>query len=145
MSGKPVAYVMEQTLGNITHYLNLRRADSMAEAPGPLWLPIEYTASRLPWTITGGRLARRALTDVMPKVDGIFMHTTTLALMCTDLFRRKRTILSTDGTPSNKRNMRGAYGLEEQGQLRERAKRALYRKVYGQAVGLVGWSNWVKQ
>jgi glycosyltransferase involved in cell wall biosynthesis len=81
----------------------------------------------------------------MPKVDGIFMHTTTLALMCTDLFRRKRTILSTDGTPSNKRNMRGAYGLEEQGQFRERAKRALYRKVYGQAVGLVGWSTWVKQ
>jgi glycosyltransferase involved in cell wall biosynthesis len=145
MSGQPIAYVMEQTLGNVTHYLNLRRADSMAEAPGPLWLPIEYTTSRLPWTITGGRLARRALAEVLPKVDGIFMHTTTLALMCTDLFRSKPTILSTDGTPSNKRNMRGAYGLEEQGQLRERAKRALYRKVYGQAVGLVGWSNWVKQ
>lgn len=145
MSGRPIAYVMEQTLGNITHYLNLRRAESIAGAPGPLWLPIEYTQSRLPWTITGGRLARRALSEVMPKVDGIFMHTTTLALMCTDLFRKKPTILSSDATPANKRNMRSAYGLKEQGRLRERAQRALYEKVYGHAVGLVGWSTWVKQ
>jgi glycosyltransferase involved in cell wall biosynthesis len=145
MSGKPIAYVMEQTLGNVTHYLNLRRAESMAEAPGPHWLPIEFRASRVPWTITGGRLARRALSDVMPQVDGIFMHTTTLALLCVDLFRKKPAILSTDGTPSNKRKMRAAYGLQEQGQLRERAKRALYANVYKTAVGLVGWSNWVKQ
>jgi glycosyltransferase involved in cell wall biosynthesis len=136
---------MEQTLGNVTHYLNLRRAESMAEAPGPIWLPIEYHASRIPWTITGGRLARRALTGVLPQLDGIFMHTTTLALLCVDLFRKTPTVLSTDGTPSNKRNMRAAYGLRDQGRLGERAKRALYRKVYGTATGLVGWSNWVKQ
>jgi glycosyltransferase involved in cell wall biosynthesis len=145
MSGRPIAYVMEQTLGNITHYLNLRRAESMAETPGPLWLPIEYRTSRIPWTITGSRLARKALAEAMPQVDGIFMHTTTLALLCVDLFRRKPTILSTDGTPSNKRNMRGAYGLREQGRLRERAKRALSKNVYRTTVGLVGWSNWVKQ
>ncbi|MEJ0099048.1 MAG: glycosyltransferase family 4 protein [Pseudomonadota bacterium] len=145
MSGRPIAYVMEQTLGNITHYLNLRRAESAAESPGPLWLPIEYRQSRVPWTITGSRMARKALTEVLPRVDGVFMHTTTLALLCVDLFRRKPTVLSTDGTPSNKRNMRGAYGLQEQGRLRERAKKALFRKVYGTATGLVGWSNWVKQ
>jgi glycosyltransferase involved in cell wall biosynthesis len=145
MSDRPIAYVMEQTLGNITHYLNLRRAESMAEAPGPLWLPIEYRTSRVPWTITGGCLARKALVDVMPRVDGVFMHTTTLALLSVDLFRKKPTVLSTDGTPSNKRNMRTAYGLQEQGRLSERAKRALYKKVYGTAAGLVGWSNSVKE
>jgi glycosyltransferase involved in cell wall biosynthesis len=145
MSDRPIAYVMEQTLGNITHYLNLRRADSTAVAPGPVWLPIEFRSSRVPWTITGGRLARKALVDVMPQVDGIFMHTTTLALLCMDLFRSKPTVLSTDGTPSNKRKMRGAYGLQEQGRLQERAKRALSRTVYHRATGLVGWSSWVKQ
>ncbi|HEX2671361.1 MAG TPA: glycosyltransferase family 4 protein [Polyangiaceae bacterium] len=145
MTGRPIGYVMEQTLGNITHYLNLRRAESVAEAPGPLWIPIEFRPSRLPWTITGGRLARSALKKALPHVDGIFMHTTTLALMSVDLFRDKPTVLSTDGTPSNKRNMRAAYGLHEQGGLSERAKRALYRKVYGTAAGFVGWSNWVKQ
>jgi glycosyltransferase involved in cell wall biosynthesis len=145
MSGRPIAYVMEQTLGNITHYLNLHRAESMAEAPGVLWLPIEYQSSRMPWTITGSRLARRALQQAIPNVDGIFMHTTTLALLCVDLFRKTPAVLSTDGTPANKRNMRAAYGLREQGALRERAKRALYSRVYGTAAGLVGWSNWVKQ
>lgn len=144
MSGRPIAYVMEQTLGNITHYLNLRSAEAMAEAPGLRWLPIEYRAGRLPWTVTGGLLARKALAAALPEVDGVFMHTTTLALMCTDLLRKKPSVLSTDGTPSNKRNMRGAYGLQEQGRTREHAKRTLYRNVYGGAKGLVGWSNWVK-
>jgi glycosyltransferase involved in cell wall biosynthesis len=145
MSARPIAYVMEQTLGNITHYLNLRRAESAAAAPGVRWLPIEYQTGRLPWTVTGGWLARRALGDVLAEVDGIFMHTTTLALLCVDHFRNKPTILSTDGTPSNKRDMREAYGLKRQGRQRERAKRALYRNVYGTAAGLVGWSNWVKK
>ena len=145
MSDRPIAYVMEQTLGNATHYLNLRRSESVTTAPAPLWLPIDYRASRVPWTVTGGRLARKALSEVMPQVDGIFMHTTTLALFCVDLLRKKPAVLSTDGTPSNKRDMRTQYGLQEQGRLRERGKRALYRNVYGTAAGLVGWSNWVKQ
>lgn len=145
MSGRPIAYVMEQTLGNITHYLNLRRAEAMAEGPRPIWLPIEYRASRAPWTITGGRLARKALLEVMPQVDGMFIHTTTLALLSVDLFRKKPAVFSTDGTPSNKRDMRTAYGLKNQGRLRESGKRALFGRVYGMATGLVGWSNWVKQ
>ena len=144
MSARPIAYVMEQTLGNITHYLNLKRAEAVAVSPGPRWLPIEYQAGRLPWTVQGGLIARKALGEVLPEVDGIFMHTTTLALMCVDYFRKKPAILSTDGTPSNKRNMRSAYGLKEQSGLRERTKRSLYRKVYGTAAGLVGWSHWTK-
>lgn len=145
MSPKPIAYVMEQTLGNITHYLNLRREDSAAGATGPRWLPIEYQPSRIPWTLNGGLLARKALRGLLPEVDGIFMHTTTLALMSVDLFHKKPAVLSTDGTPANKVDMRAAYGLKAQSHLRERGKRALYGKVYGSATGLVGWSNWVKQ
>jgi len=135
---------MEQTLGNITHYMNLRREESVAAAPGPHWVPIEYRAGRLPWTLTGGWQARKALEGVLADVDGVFIHTTTLALMCVDQFGKKPTVLSTDGTPSNKRNMRSAYGLREQSPLLEQGKRALYRNVYGRASGFVGWSNWVK-
>ena len=135
---------MEQTLGNITHYLNLRRSAAAAGTPEPHWLPIEYRVGRAPWTVTGGLLARKALSEVLPHVDGVFMHTTTLALMSVGQWRKKPTVLSTDGTPSNKRHMRGAYGLREQSPLREQAKRAINGKVYGAAAGLVGWSNWVK-
>src|SRR5450432_2435762 len=133
MIGRPIAYVMEQTLGSITHYLNLRREESTSEAPLPLWLPIQYQAGRLPWTVTGSLLARRALSGRLNDLDGIFMHTTTLAPLAVDYFRKKPTVLSSDGTPLNKRGMRRAYGLRDEARAVERAKRALYRRVVGAA------------
>jgi len=145
MSERPIAYVMEQTLGSVTHYLNLRREESAAEGTLPRWLPIEFRASRLPWTVTASWLARRAIGPLLNEVDGIFMHTTTMAPFSLDYFRRKPAILSSDGTPLNKRGGRQAYGLKEEGQLAEQAKRALYRKVFGAAAGLVAWSSWTKQ
>ena len=145
MSGKPIAYVMEQTLGSITHYLNLRREESASDAPLPRWVPIEFQHSRIPWTLTGSWLARRALKSILDEVDGIFMHTTTLAPLSVDYFRKKPTIISSDGTPMNKRGMRRAYGLSDEGQLSSRAKQQLFRRVFAQCAGLVAWSNWTKQ
>ena len=75
MSGKPIAYVMEQTLGSITHYLNLRREESASPSPLPRWIPIEFKRAKLPWTVTGSWLTRRALSGILDEVDGIFMHT----------------------------------------------------------------------
>ncbi len=145
MTGKPIAYVMEQTLGSITHYLNLRREESASEAPLPQWLPIEFRHGRLPWTVTGSWLARRALGEVLENVDGIFMHTTTLAPLAADYFRKKPTVISSDGTPMNKAGMRTAYGLKRESMLAARAKQELFRKVLGTCTGLVAWSNWTKQ
>jgi glycosyltransferase involved in cell wall biosynthesis len=143
MSDRPIAYVMEQTLGSVTHYLNLRREES-PDYGGQRWLPITYRSGRLPWTVTASWAARKAMHSVLPEVDGVFMHTTTLAPLCIDYFKRKPTILSTDATPFNKRMMRADYGLKPEGQATERAKRALYRKVFANAAGFVAWSNWAK-
>jgi hypothetical protein len=145
MSERPIAYVMEQTLGSITHYLNLRREESAAETPKPFWIPIEHRQSRVPWTLTASWLTRRALGAVLNDIDGIFMHTTTLAPLSVDYFSKKPTILSTDGTPLNKRDMRRAYGLPDQGRLGERAKRVMHGQVFRSAAGLVAWSHWTKQ
>lgn len=143
MSLRPVAYVMEQTLGNITHYLNLREHE--VDAGGPrMWIPIEYREGRVPWTLTGSVLARRALSPVMKQVDGIFVHTTALALFAVDFFKRKPTVLSCDGTPLNKRHMREAYGLKPEGWLAEQSKRKLFRSLFSRAAGFVAWSNWTK-
>ena len=55
-----------------------------------------------------------------------FLHTTTIAVLTADLFGRKPTVvLSTDGTPLNKRHMRLDYGLKAQGGLVESAKREI--------------------
>jgi glycosyltransferase involved in cell wall biosynthesis len=145
MSGRPIAYVMEQTLGNVTHYLNLRREEGASGDDRPEWIPIEYRTSALPWTVTGSLLARRALGPVLDQIDGVFMHTTTLAPLLVDYLGRKPAVLSCDGTPVNKRFVREAYGLRRQWAFAEFAKLALYRQAFARAVGFVGWSAWAKQ
>ena len=145
MIERSVACVMEQTLGSVTHYLNLRENDTALAGCRPRWLPVEYEPGRLPWTINGSLLARRQLGPVVSEVDAIFIHTTTLAPLCVDYFRLKPTVLSSDGTPLNKRHMRAAYGLKPEWRAVESAKRSLYRGVFARARGFVAWSNWTKQ
>jgi glycosyltransferase involved in cell wall biosynthesis len=146
MNERPIAYVMEQTLGNVTHYLNLKTRDAH-EAGARRWVPIGYprTNLRLNWTLLGGLMTRRALHEVMEEIDGIFIHTTTLATLCFDYFGKKPTVLSTDGTPQNKRDMRSSYGLKPENRLSREAKHLAYRKIFGNAAGFVGWSNWAKE
>jgi glycosyltransferase involved in cell wall biosynthesis len=145
MSQRPIAYIMEQTLGSITHYKNLRREDDVLADDRPRWLPIEFKPGKLPWTVTGSLRARRALRPVLDEVDGIFVHTTTLAPLCADLFGKKPTIISSDGTPLNKRDMRAAYGLRPARRVAELGKRLLYRELFARCSGFVAWSTWTKQ
>jgi glycosyltransferase involved in cell wall biosynthesis len=135
---------MEQTLGSITHYLNLRREEDAAGAPLPRWLPVEYTPSRMPWTVAGSLRARRELSRVLDEIDGIFVHTTTLAPLAADYFGKRPTVLSSDGTPASKGAMRAAYGLKPQSTLAEVLKRALYRRIFARCRGFVAWSHWTK-
>jgi glycosyltransferase involved in cell wall biosynthesis len=144
MKERPIAYVMEQTLGNRTHYLNLRREETAAAGTVPRWLPIEWDAGWAPWTLRGSLRARKAVSRIVDEVDGFFFHTTTIAVLTADLFGRKPTVLSTDGTPLNKRHMRLDYGLKAQGGLAESAKREILRQVFRRAAGLVAFSNWAK-
>lgn len=139
---RPIAYVMEQTLGSITHYLNLRKEEAALDGEHPRWIPIDYRKERVPWTINGGLAARRAVRSVLGEVDGVFIHTNVLALLSVDLFRRVPTIISTDGTPYNKREMRLAYDLKPESSLTAFAKRSLYKGVFSRARAFVAWSSW---
>jgi len=145
MTSKPIAYVMEQTLGSITHYANLRKEEAASTVHLPHWIPIEYEAGRIPWTVTGSLRARRELGPILEQIDGIFMHTTTIAPLSADYFRKKPTVLSSDGTPLNKRHMRQAYGLRPEGGIAQLAKQRFYREIFARAAGFVAWSNWTKQ
>jgi glycosyltransferase involved in cell wall biosynthesis len=143
MSAPDVAFLMEQTLGNVTHFLNLRKAEDAAQGIAPKWLPVEFRHGKVPWAVTGSLLARKALARA-GKVSGCFIHTTTIALALVDSFRRVPTILSTDGTPAGKRDMRITYGLNPESRLGRDAKAAIYRGVFGRAAGFVAWSNWTR-
>jgi glycosyltransferase involved in cell wall biosynthesis len=144
MTVRPIACVMEQTLGSITHYLNLRREESECPGGPPNWLPVDFRSTRVPWALAGSLRARQLIASVLPEVDGLFVHTTTLSLLSRDLFSKKPAVLSTDGTPASKREMRSAYGLKPEGRLAGRAKRAMYRRVFERAAGFVAWSKWAK-
>jgi glycosyltransferase involved in cell wall biosynthesis len=73
------------------------------------------------------------------------MHTTTLAPFSVDYFGKKPTIISSDGTPLNKRGMRDAYGLKPESRLAETGKRSLFRALFSRCAGFVAWSNWTKE
>ena len=66
-------------------------------------------------------------------------------MLSVDYFRKKPTVISSDGTPLNKRTMRAAYGLKPEGQLAERAKRRMFHELFARCSGFVAWSNWTKQ
>jgi glycosyltransferase involved in cell wall biosynthesis len=81
---------------------------------------------------------------VIDQVDGVFMHTTTIAPASFDYFSKKPTVLSSDGTPANKRHMRDAYHLKPESRVAELAKRTMYRGIFSRAAGFVAWSTWTK-
>lgn len=142
---RPIAYVMEQTLGSVTHYLNLRQNEPTVVEGKRHWLPIDFSHGMLPWTVRGSLRARLALGPIMEQIDGIFVHTTTLVPLCADYLAKKPTIISSDGTPANKRHMRDAYGLAPESRAGEWAKRSLFRGLFARSAGFVAWSSWTKQ
>lgn len=135
---------MEQTLGSITHYLNLRAHEAEAEPVVPRWLPVDYAESKVPWALAGSLRARRLMSDSVGEVDAFFLHTTTLSLLAHDLYLRRPTVLSTDGTPANKSSMRGAYGLKPESGAGARMKRLAYSASFRAARGFVGWCSWAR-
>jgi glycosyltransferase involved in cell wall biosynthesis len=142
---KRIGFLMEQTLGSITHYRNLRHQEARAHGFTPTWLPIDYAETTLPWALEGSLVARRSLAKALPAIDGALIHTNTLALLVGDLTAQIPTVLSTDGTAANKHAMREHYNLKPESTLGALAKRSVYRFAFRRAQGFVAWCNWAKQ
>lgn len=148
-------FVLEQTLGHITHSKNLRAnicGDSSVRA---IVAPIEFEASgllsRTPpyqnWTIRAGMQARHAvkkMTHHQP-VDALFVHTQVPAVLMTKWMKRIPTIVSLDATPRQYDQLGEFYnhsaGNQWVEQLKWRANRACFRH----AKQLVTWSAWAKK
>ena len=107
-----VAFVMEQTLGHVTHARNL--ASVLPEQPGldPAWLPIPFEvdglARLLPyyrgnWSVRASWRARRALDRALAQgpLDALVFHTQCTALFSADRMRRIPALISLDATPLN--------------------------------------------
>ena len=152
-----IGFVMEQTLGHVTHGLNLRRAIETDPSVCPVWLPIGYDGEdrweRVPgvknnWSLKGSLRAKDALAKVLSKgekLDALFIHTQTLALFAVPLMKRVPTIVSLDATPINYDTVAVEYGhAPTQKNWLEQKKFGWNRKTFHAAQGLITWCDWAK-
>jgi glycosyltransferase involved in cell wall biosynthesis len=153
-----VAFVMEQTLGHVTHAKNLRQ--TLAERPEltPVWLPIAYGVKGLArlvpyyrnnWSFRASWRARRALDAALggSPVDALLFHTQVTSLFSVERMRRSPTVISLDATPLNFDDVtrHGGYDHQIAGTgFVDRQKYQMNRRAFHAAATLVPWSEWAK-
>ena len=155
MTKPSIAFVMEQTLGHVTHTKNLERNISRDETVVGHWLKIPFErqgiARRIPgygnWTVRAGLRARHALSQLMRQtpVDALFFHTQVPAVFCTDLMRRFPTVVSLDATPINLDSLGIYYSHQRQAEWLENGKRLLNQRAFRSAAMVVAWVEWAKK
>ncbi len=156
-SGLPrVGFLMEQTLGHVTYTRNLQTAFAAEERLRPVWLPIPFVdggpLSRLPgparsWAVRGSLRAYATLRRAggPTRFDALLFHTQSVALLAPLAGRRAPVVLSLDATPRNFDLVGAQYGHKSRpGSAGERAKQALYRRVFRSAAALTTWCQWAK-
>ncbi len=149
-----IAFVLEQTLGHITHADNLKRlvpADGRIE---PEFLPIRFdvdgAAARLPgfrnWTVRAGMRARRAIRRARAKrpIDAMFVHSQVPAVLLGRWMDRIPTIVSLDATPVQYDELGEHYSHGTSSPPVEAIKRRLNARCYRKAAHLVTWSEWTR-
>jgi glycosyltransferase involved in cell wall biosynthesis len=149
-----VGFVLEQTLGHITHTDNLRRLvpryPSIEATFIPVAFEVEGMAAKMPgygnWTVRAGLRARRAVRQARRRrpFDAMFVHTQVPAVLMPDVLRRVPTVVSLDATPRQYDELGEHYahatGSARVEQLKWRANRACFRN----AAHLVTWAQWTK-
>ena len=152
-----VAFIMEQTLGHVTHYRNLHAATATRPGLSAAWLPIPFPAGSLGrlvplyrgnWSVRASWRARRALCAELARgpLDAALFHTQVAALFSVDHMRRVPTVVSLDATPINFDSVGEHYAHRPAGDgLLDRQKFRMNRCALHAAAGLVTWSAWAKR
>ncbi len=149
-------FLVEQVLGHITHYKNLKYWAGKDTSIQPAWMPVATSTNdiweKLPlirnnWSLQSSLRARKTIEKAMKSqtLDALFLHTQTLALFSIPLMDRIPTIISTDGTPLNIDSVARGYNHKVGGNyLVERAKFQLSKSTFNAATAIVTWSEWAK-
>ncbi len=155
MTPPRVAFVLEQTLGHITHAANLRGLIGANDHIRPVFAPIEYDvdgwAARVPgygnWTVRAGIRTRRAIREIRRTgpIDAMFVHTQVPAILIPDVLRRIPTVVSLDATPIQYDELGEHYGHETSGARTEHLKWRANRSCFAAARAVVTWAEWTKR
>jgi len=151
-----LGFIMEQTLGHITHDRNLRQFVNADGEVVPEWIPIEYNRldvwERLPfirnnWSLRASLRARIFVREHLRQqmLDGLFFHTQVTSLFSASFMRQIPTLVSLDATPVNMDSVGQHYG-HSRSRIPgiEALKAALNRHVFRAARHLVTWNHWAR-
>ena len=152
----PIAFIMEQALGHVTHHQNLAYWANQDAALAPTWLPIVPHApdvwEKLPvirgnWSLKSSLRARAALKAAKPAqpFEALFFHTQTTTLFALDWMRRIPAVISLDATPLNYDTVGAEYGdAGGNDSWLERRKYEWNRRSFHAATALTTWCQWAK-
>jgi glycosyltransferase involved in cell wall biosynthesis len=154
-----VAFIMEQTLGHVTHARNLHAALPAHPNIAPEWLPIQFPVGGLGrllplyrgnWSVRASWRARRALDQTLTRgpLDALVFHTQVTSLFSVDRIKRIPTLISLDATPFNFDRVSALGGYTHQGagdNVIDRQKFLMNRRAFQAAATLVPWSEWTRQ
>jgi glycosyltransferase involved in cell wall biosynthesis len=150
-----LGFVMEQTLGHVTHDQNFRYCVAKDPDVTPEWMPVHFKAQdrweRTPivktnWTLRASLRAREQVRAVLrtDRLDGLFFHTQVTALFAQRLMTRIPTVVSLDATPINFDSIGSPYNHAPGGKRVEALKNALNNRTFRLARKLIAWCDWTK-
>jgi glycosyltransferase involved in cell wall biosynthesis len=148
------AFLIEQTLGHVTHGQNLAATVARDDSIDATWLPVDYRCddriSKLPiinrnWTL---KLSLRARSQLRAAggagcFDAIFAHTQVVAHALLGAMRRAPTIVSLDATPIGRAEVEARTGaIARTPRAPHRLAKAWTTAVLRRAAAVVAWSDW---
>ncbi len=152
-----LGFVMEQTLGHVTHTQNFRHWVAKDPDVVPTWIPVSYNEpdhwSMAPlvrgnWTLRASLRARAQVQAVLRSqpLDGLFFHTQVTALFAQRLMDTIPTVVSMDATPLNFDSIGAPYNhVPSVYKPIEALKNALNRRTFNRARRLITWHEWGKR
>ena len=148
-----LGFVMEQTLGHVTHTENFRHWAAKDPEITPTWILVSFDTPdpwdfiRRNWTVRASLQARAQVQAVLrtERLDGLFFHTQVTALFAERLMAKIPTVISMDATPLNFDSIGRPYDHSPSGyRLLEAFKNALNRRTFSKARRLITWHEWGK-
>jgi glycosyltransferase involved in cell wall biosynthesis len=156
MAGYEFGFVLEQSLGHVTHTKNLQANVPFDPEVRAHWGLIDFEATgiagRIPvyksnWTVRAGVRANLALARMgrRTRLDALFFHTQVPAILAQRWLRRIPGIVSLDATPLQYDELGAFYKHETGPAWLETWKWQLNRNCFRSARRLVAWAEWTKQ
>lgn len=155
MTSYEFGFILEQSLGHVTHAKNLLTNVARDAEVNAHWGLIDFEVSGVPgkipvyksnWTVRAGVRAYRevARMDKQTKLDALFFHTQVPAILAHRWVRKIPNIVSLDATPLQYDELGAFYNHAKGPAWLEAWKWRLNRDCFRSARRLVAWSEWTK-